>query len=168
MPMSTRTSKAAFCRFLDQAVNNGNLAVVDDIVHPDFTGYFPDAVDPKQGPEGCRRWVADLRSGFSDLNALIEGGWLVGEVGTHEVGKGTRVERVAVWVVLRGTHTGDFAGVAATGKPVIWSQVHLLTFVDDRIIQDVVVNDTLSQLRQMNVGALSETTAPALIPPELI
>ena len=166
--MSSRASKAAFCRFLDQAVNNGNLAVIDEIVHPDFVGYFPDAVEPKQGPEGCRRWVADLRAGFSAVNALIEGGWLIGEIGTHEVGRGTQVERVAVWVVLRGLHTGDFVGVAATGKSVIWSQVHLLTFADNRIIQDMVVNDTLSQLRQMDVTSLSATTAPALVPPELI
>lgn len=166
--MSMKASKAAFCRFLDQAVNNGNFAVIDQIVHPDFLGYFPDAVEPARGPEACRRWVADLRTGFSAVNALIEGGWLVGEVGTHEVGKGTQVERVAVWVVLRGVHTGDFVGVTATGKPVVWSQVHLLSFVDNRIVQDVVVNDTFSQLRQMGLAGLSATTAPALIPPELI
>lgn len=166
--MSIRRAKAAFCRFLDQAVNNGNLAVIDEIFDGDFTGYFPESAAPARGPAGCRRWVTELRAGFSGLNAFIEGGWLAGEFSTHEAGKGTQLQRVAALVVLRGIHSGPFAGVAATGEAVTWAQVHLVSFVGERIVQDVVVNDGISLLRQMRVASLADTSLPTLIPPELI
>lgn len=166
--MSMWENKAAFGRFLDQAVNNGNLTVVDEIFHQGFIGHFPDWVEPIKGPEGCRKWVNQLRAAFGDVNSLIEGGWLVGEVGTHEVGKGTVAERVAAFVVLRATHTGPFADVAATQKRVTWGEVHLLTFQDGQIIQDVVVRDTFSLLRQIGVNSLSATKIPTILPPVLI
>lgn len=166
--MSMRANKAAFCRFLDQAVNNGKLATVDEIFHRDFIGYFPGVAAPVRGPEGCRRWVGDLRSSFADLNAFIEGGWLAGELGTHEAGKGAQVERVVALVVLRGTHAGEFTGVPATGREITWTQAHLLSFVEGLIIQDIAVSDTLGQLRQMGVTDLNVTTASALLLPELI
>ena len=166
--MSIWENKAAFGRFLDQAVNNGNLKVVNEIFHEKFVGYLPNSVDPVQGREGCSSWVQRLREGFGDVNSLIEGGWLVAEVGTHEVGKGTAVERVAAFVVLRGTHTGVFANVPATQKRTTWGEVHLLTFEEGQIIQDVVVRDTFSLLRQIGVTSLNQTTAPTILPPVLI
>ncbi len=166
--MSMRTNKAAFCRFLDQALNNGNLAVLEEILHPDFIGYFPGPAEAVHGAAGCRRWVGDLRSGFGDINALIEGGWLIAETGTHEVGKGVQTERVAALVVLRGTQSGTFAGVPATGRRVVWTQAHMLRFADGLIIEDVVVGDTLGQLRQMGVTDLGATSATSPVLPELI
>jgi hypothetical protein len=166
--MSMWKNKAAFARFLDQAVNNGNLKVVDEIFHQDFVGYLPDSADPARGRDGCRGWVQRLRESFKDVNSLIEGGWLIGEVGTHEVGKGTVAQRVAAFVVLRGTHTGVFANVEATRKRATWTEVHLLNFENGQVIQDVVVRDTLSVLRQIGVTSLNQTSAPTILPPVLI
>lgn len=166
--MSVWEQKAAFGRFLDQAVNNGNMDVLDDIFHQEFVGYFPDSAEPAKGPVGCRGWVGKLRDGFSDINSFIEGGWLVAEVGAHEVGKGTIVERVAAFVVSRGTHTGTFGKVGPSRKRVTWGEVHLLSFEKGKIIQDVVVRDSVSLLRQIGVDSLSETSVPTILPPVLI
>lgn len=160
--------KATFARFLDQAVNNGNLDVVDEIFHPEFTGYFPDFSEPAKGSSGCSAWVKKIREAFKDVNSLIEGGWLIAETSSHEVGKGTVVERVAAFVVLRGTHTGSFGNVAPTGKRVTWGEVHLLTFGNGQIVQDVVVRDTFSLLQQMGAASLNSVKLPTMIPPVLI
>ena len=166
--MSMWEDKATFSRFLDQAVNNGNVGVIQEIFHEQFVGFLPDKERPVEGPDDVRRWVETLRIGFPDLNSLIEGGWLVSELGTHEVGKGTTKERVAAFVVLRGTHSGSFAGVPATNRWVTWGEVHLLTFQEGRIVQDVVVRDTYSLLRQIGVTTLTAASPPIIIPPELI
>ena len=42
--MSVWQDKATFGRFLDQAVNNGNLDVVDEIFHPEL---FPSRYEGK-------------------------------------------------------------------------------------------------------------------------
>ena len=166
--MSTWEHKATFARFLDQAVNNGNLKVVDEIFHPEFTGYFPDFSEPAKGTAGCSAWVRKIREAFADVNSLIEGGWLVAETGAHEVGKGTVVERVAALVVLRGTHSGPFGNVASTRKRVTWGEVHLLTFESGQIVQDVVVRDTFSLLQQIGAASPNSVGLPTIILPALI
>lgn len=166
--MSVWQDKATFGRFLDQAVNNGNLDVVDEIFHPEFVGYFPDSQEPAKGVAHCKQWVAKIRDAFADINSLIEGGWLISEVGSHEVGKGTVVERMAAFVVLRGTHTGSFAKIAPSGRRVTWGEVHLLTFDKGQVVQDIVVRDTLSLLKQIGVTSLSDVQLPVIVPPILI
>ena len=75
-----------------------------------LSAFSPTRNGPSKEPDDVRRWVETLRIGFPDLNSLIEGDWLVSELGTHEVGKGTTKERVAAFVVLRGTHSGSLRG----------------------------------------------------------
>lgn len=166
--MSTWEDKAAFGQFLDQAVNNGNIEVVPQIFHEEFVGYFPNSAEPAKGPDGCSQWVKNLRKAFGDINSLIEGGWLVAETGTHEVGKGTVAERMAAFVVLRGTHTGVFGEISPTNKWATWGEVHLLTFRKGRIAQDVVIRDTFSLLRQLGAASLDNVGLPTMVPPILI
>lgn len=163
--MSVWHDKATSGRFLDQAVNNGILDVVDEIFYREFVGYFPDSQEPAKGVANCKQWVAKIRSAFRDINSLIEGGWLVSEAGSHEVGKGTVVERTAAFAVMRGTHTGSFAEVAPSGRRVTWGEVHLLTFDKGLVVQDVVIRDTFSLLKQIGVTSFSDVQLPAIVPP---
>ena len=48
--MSTWEHKATFAQFLDQAVNNGDLKVVDEIFHPEFTGISRIFQSPRKAP----------------------------------------------------------------------------------------------------------------------
>ena len=166
--MSAWSKKATFCRFLDQVVNNGGYGILDQIFHPEFLGVVPEVDDPIRGPEGAADWARALRSGFPDINSLVEGGWLIAEDDNHHVGKGVVAERVAAYLVLRGTHLGPYAGVEPTGRWVTWSQVHLLRFESGLIIEDVVVTDRLSLLQQLDAVTVPESVVGPRIPAELI
>src|SRR5678815_781673 len=80
----------------------------------DHAGWFeihdPSVVAYGLGPEpldreGLKRFYGALWTGFPDLQVTVE----------DMVAEG---EKVAWRLVARGTHTGEFRGVAATGKTV--------------------------------------------------
>jgi hypothetical protein len=166
--MSAWSKKATFCRFLDQVVNNGVYEIVDQVFHPDFVGISPEQDDPILGPAGASEWAHALRTGFPDINTLIEGGWLIAEDDGHHVGKGVVAERVAALVVLRGTHLGGYSGIAPTGRRINWSQVHLLRFESGLIVEDQIITDRLAILQQMDVVHTPDGVAAARVPAELI
>jgi hypothetical protein len=165
---TTWAKKSAFARFLDQVVNNGELGVVDTIFHPEFVGRMPESDTPFLGPTGARDWAEALRSGFTGLNTFIEGGWLIAEDDAHHVGRGAVAERVAAYVVIRGHHTGKYAGFASSNRRVVFSQVHLLRYAEGLIIEDVVVSDRLSFLQQTGEACVPEGAPGPHVPDELI
>lgn len=160
--------KSAFSRFLDQVVNNGELDIVGSIFHPAFNGRMPESDIPYLGPSGARRWAKGLRTGFSELNSFIEGGWLIAEDDTHHVGRGAIAQRVAAYVVFRGVHTGPYLGMAPTGCRVTFSQVHLLRYESGLIADDVVISDRLTLLQQLKDIDLPPGVAGPHLPTELI
>lgn len=164
--MSTWRNKAKFCRFLDQAVNNGRLGLVDDIFAEDFVGYFPEWPGPQQGRVSVKAWVEVLRCGFANVNAVVEGNWMAGEVDFHHVGKGVKADRLAAYVVLRATHTGEYLGLEPTNERVEVPQVHLLQFREGQVIQDVVITDRLALLPEdeaRTASSLLTARRPAML-----
>ena len=58
-------------------------------------------------------------------------------------------DKVVVRRTLRGTHKGEFMGVAATGKEMAFSGVWLAHLSDGKLKEQWVYFDTLGLLRQM-------------------
>lgn len=54
--------------------------------------------------------------------------------------------------VMEGTHDGDFAGLAPTGKRVALPLCHVTRVVDGRIVERVAYHDTAGVLRQLTRG----------------
>lgn len=51
--------------------------------------------------------------------------------------------------VFRGTHQGDYFGIPATGKQVIVSNIHIMRFVDGKIVEHWGNGDDLGLLQQL-------------------
>src|SRR5262245_50460089 len=90
-------------RFFD-AVASGDESRLDDIVAIDAIDHTP---FPNQAPgrEGVKQVFRTLRSAFPDFEQEI----------LELISEG---DRVAIRSMLRGTHQGEFLGVAATGRRV--------------------------------------------------
>jgi predicted ester cyclase len=101
-PSSPSSSPRAIVeRLYDEVFNHDRPEVADEIVAPDFVvhGGTPNTAT---GPEAIKATARLLRSGFADLRFTVDD--LVAEN-----------DRVAVRWTMRGTHTGEFAGIPATG-----------------------------------------------------
>jgi predicted ester cyclase len=109
--MSAETAKELARRVWDEGWNQGRLEVVDEALttdavdrhehdQEDFRGHLKDA-------------IAEFRRGFPDLHAEL----------ADIVAEG---DRVAMRVVLTGTHDGPFFGNQPSGRPVSIEQFHFV------------------------------------------
>ncbi|MFE7135950.1 ester cyclase [Streptomyces sp. NPDC057638] len=97
-------NKRIIRRVFDEFVNGGDFSVVEEIYRTDMVDHQPLPGAP-EGLAGVRYTVAGLRAGFPDLHVTIE------DMSAHG-------DHVAIHNTWRGTHLGDFLGLAPTGRAI--------------------------------------------------
>lgn len=117
-------------RFFRDVPSGGNLALAEELYAPDARYSFPGHAEPHIGPEAVKRAIASLRGSFPDLRVTVE----------ETVSEG---DAVAARVSVRGTHRGEYMGVAPTGRAVAWEALHLFRFAGGRIAEHRVSFDRL-------------------------
>ena len=136
--MSTEENKASLRRVYEEAINRGNMAVVDELVGPDYIEHDPGYPQPVRGPEGLKQYFMVFRTAFPDLHLAIE----------DMVGEG---DRIAVRHTARGTHQGDLLGTPPTGKQLTVTGMTFHKFVNGKLVETWVNADTLGLLQQLGV-----------------
>jgi steroid delta-isomerase-like uncharacterized protein len=137
--MSTETNKAIVRSFFERAINQGDLAWLDQIIAPGF-GAEAGAHHPAlTGPDRARHMVLNYRRAFPDIQFTVD------DLTAED-------DRVAVHVTFRGTHRGEFLGVPATGRLVTSSGAELAILAENKIIAaGWEFHDQLGLLRQFGV-----------------
>ncbi len=121
--------KDELVRAFFDAVNADDQARVDELVDRGFMSYD---VRGTRSRTGLKRYHADRRRSVSDLRFDV-----------HEnVGVLVEGNLVALRTVITGTHTGDSAGVAATGNTIQTSASHVFRVDEDRLVEHWPVVDT--------------------------
>jgi len=129
------TNKAIVRRLIDQAQSNGNLDVVDELLWDDFVDHTPlPGVPPTR--DGVKMLFGYLRSAFPDLQVRVQ----------EQIAEG---EKVVTRKTFAGTHGGEFMGMPATGRPIAFEVIDILTFRDSRIAEHRVILDQLDVQRQL-------------------
>jgi predicted ester cyclase len=133
--MSTEKNKAVVRRFAEEFKNKGNLDIVDELFTDDFVHHFNDPRLPK-GREGTKLIGRAIFAAFPDVHATIEimlaeGDW------------------VAERTTARATHNGEFNGIPATGKQVVWTENHIYRFANGKITEHWPELDLLGLMIQL-------------------
>jgi len=136
----TMTATIAATQRFWQGFNTHNLEIWDEVCAPDFVNHtglpIPDAdlVATKRAIQYLiLKAFPDMQSIEQDL--MVDG------------------DKVLTRRMLRGTHRGEFMGIAPTGKEVAASGVWLAHFRNGKIKEQWVYFDVLGMLLQ--VGAVS-------------
>ena len=125
-------------RFFEEVWNQQRLDVIDEVFAPTFL------MNGEPVPRAAiGQLVADRRAAFPDIRVTVE----------DLVGEGDKVSTRRRW---EGTHHGTYRGVTATGRSVSWRQISIVRMADGRIVEDWVLTDELSLLRQL-LGQLPTT-----------
>jgi steroid delta-isomerase-like uncharacterized protein len=136
-PVTTAAENEAIAlRWHEEAINAGNLDVIDEIVTPDIihhAGTFPDGV----GPEAVKTVLGALAA-FPDVRHTVEQ-----VIATDEF-------VVTIWQA-EGTQEGEFQGYAPTGKRVTWTGINVFRFECGLIAEEWSEVDGLGRLRQLGV-----------------
>jgi steroid delta-isomerase-like uncharacterized protein len=112
--------EATVRRFFDELWNGGELDCADDVLSPTHVHHI--GADELVGPDEVKDTVGRFRTAFPDLHFELE----------DVVSDGDRV--VVRWTAT-GTHVGEFAGLAATGRSARWTGIDLVRLEDGRIVE---------------------------------
>ena len=131
-----------FTRLIDEAFNAGNLAVLEELVAPNFVEHqFESPQRPARavGPAGVARIVRELRAGADDFHLAIEDSSVTGDT---------------VWVRLRatGTDTRGQLGRPPTGKAFEITVIDIARYTDGQMVQHWGVPDRLALLLQLGLS----------------
>ena len=146
--MSTEDNKALVRYWIEEAINKGNLAVVDALCPPGYVGHNPHhpLKDQPAGPEEVKEHVVKwLRAVFPDLHQDIE----------EMIAEG---DRVVVRSTFRGTHQGPFAGIAPTGKPLAMTAIEIFRIQDGKIPEHWINADYLGAMQQLGAMPAPQAT----------
>lgn len=58
-------------------------------------------------------------------------------------------DRVAVRLTFRGTHRGEFLGIAPTGRDVVFTSLELYRVVDGQLAEEWISSDLTTLMRQL-------------------
>jgi steroid delta-isomerase-like uncharacterized protein len=129
-------NKRSVQTLFDNCFNQGDLALLDRLVAPDYVG-----PQGGKGPAGFRGVVVLLRTGFPDIHYTIDD--LVAEG-----------DRVAVRWRWTGTHKGPYRAFPPTGKTLLNPGIAIFQFKDGKIVAAAMETDRLGFLQQ--IGAVPE------------
>ena len=140
--MAREENIAAQERFAE-GVNSGNFDVFDEVVAPDAVDHDP-APSQGRGSEGFQHFFGTLRSAFPDLEV------------TPEHVTATDGDDVALAYTVRGTHRGDFLGVAPTGREITARGVQIGRFENGELAERWGSSDQLAILEQLGAEPQTE------------
>lgn len=126
-------------RFFDEVMSNGDLDVLDEIIHDDFVEHEnvpPGVPTDKNAP---RAFVSMFRGAFPDFTATIED--LIQEG-----------DKVVVRSRMTGTHEGDFMGMPPSGKTFDIQAIDIVEFRHGKCIAHWGVTDSAAMMEQLGMA----------------
>jgi serine phosphatase RsbU (regulator of sigma subunit) len=128
-------NKASFRRYLEQAWNQSNLEVVDETFDR-YVSHQPDGSVLERGPEDVKRFIKEFRSAFPDLRISPD----------DQIAEG---DKVVSHGTIRGTHQGEFRGMAPTGEEREIKGMAIFRFSSEgKVVESWDSYDQLSLMRQ--------------------
>ena len=130
-------NKTLVKRFFDEIVNGRKLAVIDEIIHPEYINHgFP---FPAKGPDAMRAITEMIVGAFPDMKITVQ----------KVIEDGATVATCGYW---EGAHKGPFMNIPATGKTVKVEYVDVWDIKDGKLFENWVQMDFVGLLQK--IGAM--------------
>jgi predicted ester cyclase len=141
---SAQENKEKVRRLLKEAFGQGKVEVVDEVLDPDFVCYDPNSeAGEVRGAETIKQEIEWFRNAVPDLTYTLE----------DQIAEG---DKVVSRYTARGTHQGEFFGVAPTGNRIEMSGIQIDCFDESgKLVEELPEYDLLGAMRQM--GAIPES-----------
>jgi steroid delta-isomerase-like uncharacterized protein len=136
--MSVAENKAILRRLYEEIHNKGNMAVADELIAADFVNHNVPSPEIPPGPEGVKQIFTMFRHAFPDFNVTVE----------DMVAEG---DKVVARLTVRGTHKGEFMGIAPTGKQITISVIDIARIASGKIVERWGAEDNLGMMQQLGV-----------------
>jgi steroid delta-isomerase-like uncharacterized protein len=136
----TTDLKDVVLRFYKEVFDNRNLGAIDELVTEDAVEHEkpPPGFVLKPGREGIKELVATYLDAFSPMSVQVHAQYVDGD---------TVVSRVT----FNGKHTGEFAGIPATGNDLSIEGIDIIRCEGGRFAEHWGLFDGVTMLAQLGV-----------------
>jgi steroid delta-isomerase-like uncharacterized protein len=121
-------------RFIDEIFLRRDFAAVDELLTDDFTAHTWGPMPP--GRDGLKEAITRVSAGISDARMTVE----------DVIAEG---DRVAVRLTSSAVHSGEFMGMAPSGKRYEIGEIHIFRLRDGRVAEHWHQADFLGMMRQL-------------------
>ena len=136
--MSSSANKTLVRRFFEEGMGRGDLDLVAALVAPDAVMHNPLILDAPTGPGSVRASIEMLRRAFPDFHVEVLD--LIAEA-----------DRVAAFLSLSGTNTGDYRRGSATNKRAHMRAFFIWRIAEGRLAESWGVADRFDFLQQLGI-----------------
>jgi steroid delta-isomerase-like uncharacterized protein len=126
-------------RIVEEVWNKKNLAVIDELYADNYVAHTPNGL--LKGRAGIRQHVTTYLSAFPDCKIAID------DILAED-------DKVTVRWTATGTHRGELAGIAPTGKQITVPGSLTVRISGGKVVEEHNVWDTLKLAQQ--IGAVGE------------
>ena len=131
-------NKEVIRRFVEEVQNQKSEDAYWELNDPDFVNLAPLPPGVPADREGGFAYLFGFMKAFPDSRVTID----------DMVAEG---DQVVTKKTFTGSHTGEFAGIPATGKPVTLQFVDIMRLRDGKIVEHWNCIDQLSFMQQLGV-----------------
>jgi steroid delta-isomerase-like uncharacterized protein len=125
-------------RFYQEAWNERNLQVIDELVSESHALTSANVSGPAVGPAAYKTQIASFVRGFPDLRFIVE----------DTICEMDKI--VASWTIT-GTHKGEFLGIAPTHKKVSVPGITIHQIADGKILDSHAAWDRIGLFQQLGI-----------------
>ena len=143
--MSIEVNKAVVRRFFEELLSADDLAVADELLSPGFRFYFAGSPDPMD-LERYKQFLVARRAAFPDRRFVVE----------DMIAEG---DKVSARFTMRGTHKGEFRGIAPSGTEVTMTGIDMIRLAEGKMVEDRVEVDQLGMMQRLGVIRTPEQTS---------
>ena len=135
----THDLEAQMRRLYDDAVNRGDMDLIDELLADDFVEHeeLPPGIPPGKGAP--RALMTMMRSAFPDFHVAVEEMLEDGD-------------KVITRARFSGTHQGEFLGIPATGRTFDIAVIDIVEFRDGKAVAHWGIMDQAGMMQQLGVG----------------
>jgi predicted ester cyclase len=143
--MSAEENKALVRRYLEE-FNKHNVASLEEFWAPDFVFHGPGVV-------GDMDLAGAKQIGPAFLTAFPDAHWAMDDL----IAEG---DKVAYRCTFRGTHQGEFMGIAPTGKVMTYTCNYIDRFAGSKVVEEWGSLDMLGLMQQLGAIPQMAQTGP--------
>jgi steroid delta-isomerase-like uncharacterized protein len=150
---SLEENKELVRRLYEEGFNEGDLDAVDELVSPDVVTHNPIILDAPTGSDSIRGGIEMIRSSFPDFHVEV----------VELIAEG---DRVASFLTMTGTNTGDYRRGGATGRSGTMRAFFIWRIEDGKLAESWGLADRFGFLQELGIVPSDDELAARMPKPE--
>jgi steroid delta-isomerase-like uncharacterized protein len=151
--VSLDDNKELVRRLYEEAFNDGDLELVDELVADDVVTHNPIILDAPTGPDSIRGGLEMIRKAFPDFHVEV----------VDLIAEG---DRVAAFLTMSGTNEGDYRRGGATRKRGTMRAFFIWRIADGKLAESWGLADRFGFLQELGIVPSDDELAARMPTPD--